>query len=139
MSPSWARLLANHSYVDLSLVGRPDIPNGGEGVPCRTDLATCCTIPDGGHRGDWYFPDGTRLPFPASDVHTYETRVSQGVDILCRNRGANSPTGIYRCDIPTNAVHDDSDISMGDTVYVGLYMANEVTMLELCHAWVCMV
>ena len=29
-----------------------------------------------------------------------------------RNRDVNSPTvGIYRCDIPTNAVHDDNDIS----------------------------
>ena len=28
---------------------------------------------------------------------------------------------IYRCDIPTNAIHDDRDISVRDTVYVGLY------------------
>ena len=38
---------------------------------------------------------------------------------LRRNHGT-SPTGIYRCDISTNAVHDD-DISVRDTVYVGLY------------------
>ncbi|CAI8038512.1 hypothetical protein GBAR_LOCUS21472, partial [Geodia barretti] len=37
---------------------------------------------------------------------------------------ANSPTGIYRCDIPTVAVHDDTDISVRDTVYVGLYTAS---------------
>ena len=48
--------LANHSYVDLSLVGRPDIPDGGEGVQCITDLTTCCTNTDGPHRGDGYFP-----------------------------------------------------------------------------------
>ena len=30
--------LANHSYVDLSQVGRPD--GGGEGVQCITDLST---------------------------------------------------------------------------------------------------
>ena len=30
-----------------------------------------------------------------------------------RNSGANSPTvGIYHCDISTNAVHDDTDISV---------------------------
>ena len=117
--------LVNHSYVDLSQVGRPDAGGGGEGVQCITDLATCCTSTDGPHRGDWYFPDGTRLPFPAFNVDTYEARVSQGVD-LRRNIGINSPTaGIYRCDVPTIAVNDDTDTSVRDTpVYVGLYTAS---------------
>ena len=118
-----SQTLANHSYVNLSLVGRPDIYDGGEGVQCITDLTTCCTGIDGPHRGDWYFPNGTRLPFAAYSIHTFEVRVSQGVD-LRRNSDANSPTGIYRCDIPTNAVHDDTDISVRDTVYVGLYTAS---------------
>ena len=79
--------LANHAYVYLSLVGRPD-PDGGEGVQRITDLESCCTGSDGIHRGDWYFPDGTRLPFPAPNVDTFETRVSRGVDIR-RNTNAN--------------------------------------------------
>ena len=28
---------------------------------------------------------------------------------------------VYRCVIATNAVHNDSDRSVGETVYVGLY------------------
>ena len=64
--------LANHSYVDISQVGRPE--DGGEGVQCITDLTTCCTSTGGPHRGDWYFPNGTRLPFPASNVDTYSMR-----------------------------------------------------------------
>ena len=118
--------LANHSYVDISQVGRPDVGGGGgEGVQCVTDLTTCCTSPQGFHRGDWYFPDGTRLPFPATNVNTFEVRETQRVN-LRRNTDANSPTvGIYRCDIPTNAVHDNTDISVRDTVYVGLYTASE--------------
>ena len=40
---------------------------------------------------------------------------------LRRVNNAISPTGIYRCEIPTNAVHDDTDISVRATVYVGLY------------------
>ena len=31
------------------------------------------------------------------------------------------PSGIYLCDIATNAVHDDNDISVRESVYVGLY------------------
>ena len=114
--------LANNSYVDISQVGRPDVESG-EGVQCITDLSTCCNSSQGSHRGDWYFPDGNRLPFPASDVDTYESRLSQGVD-LRRNTNANSPAGIYRCDIPTNDVHDATNISVRDTVYMGLYTAS---------------
>ena len=113
--------LANHSYVDLSQVGRSD--RGGDGVQCHTDLSHCCSSAQGSHRGDWYFPDGDRLPFPGGgDI--YEVREAQRVGLSHRNN-ANSPTGIYRCDIPTVAVHDDHDISVRDTpVYVGLYTAS---------------
>ena len=106
--------LANHSYVDLSLVGT----SGSDSVRCHTDFSTCCNSTQGPHRGDWYFPNGTRLFFYGNGG-IYETRGVQRVD-LRRNHGT-SPTGIYRCDISTNAVHDDDDISVRDTVYVGLY------------------
>ena len=108
--------LANHSYVDLSLV-RDDL-SGSDSVQCHTDLSTCCSSAQGSHRGDWYFPGGDRLPFSGSgDI--YEQRGAQRVDLRHRN-SATSPVGIYRCDIPTNDVHD-SDILVRDTVYVGLY------------------
>ena len=116
-----SQTLANHSYVNLSLVGRPYY-GGGEGVQCHTDLSTCCSGQHGIHRGDWYFPDGTRLPIPTYG-DTYEFRAAQRVDLRRRNN-VNSPVGIYRCEIPTRAVHDDTDISVRDTVYVGLYTAS---------------
>ena len=112
--------LANHSYVNLSLVGDH---HSGESVECVTDLSTCCSNTQGVQRGDWYFPDGTRLPF-SGDGDIYEQRGFQRVYLGRRNR-PNSPSGIYRCDIPTNAVHDDTDTSVRDTVYVGLYPGSE--------------
>ena len=108
----------NHGYVDLSLVG--DDGSGSDSVQCHTDLTTCCTSPQGSHRGDWYFPDGSRLGF-FDDI--FEDRNALRVDLRRRNN-ANSPVGIYRCDIPTEAFHDDTDISVRDTVYVGLYTAS---------------
>ena len=126
-----SQTLANHSYVDLSQVGRPDF-GGGEGVQCITDLESCCNSTQGNHRGDWYFPDGTRLPFATPNIDTYEQREAQRVD-LRRNSGANSPVGIYRCDIPTIAVHDDTDISVRDTVYVGLYTASGGNAIRKSH------
>ena len=110
--------LFNHSYVDLSLVGNE--LSGGQNVQCRTDLSTCCSITEGPHRGDWYFPDGTRLPTPdGSDI--VENRAQQSVD-LRRNSGTG-PSGIYHCDIETDAVHDNG---LRETVYVGLYASGGI-------------
>ena len=106
--------LANHSYVDLSLVG--DAISGSDSVQCHTDLTTCCTGAQGSHRGDWYFHNGNRLQF-SDDI--YEHRVAQRVDL--RSYSVTSPVGIYRCDIPTFAVHNENDNSVRATVYVGLY------------------
>ena len=116
--------LANHSYVDLSLVGRPDLPPGyighGHSVECHTDLTTCCSSSDGVHCGDWYFSNGFRLPFPQS-TGIFEAHDSQRVD-LRRNTNAFA---IYHCDIPTNDVHHVNNTSVRDrTVYVGLYASD---------------
>ena len=54
--------LPNNSYVDLTLVGE-DTGDPGNTVRCHTDLSTCCSGGQGSHRGDWYFPNGTRLLF----------------------------------------------------------------------------
>ena len=115
--------LVNHSYVDLSTVGY----SSNDSVQCHTDLAYCCSGSQGYHRGDWYFPNGTRLPFSGN---MYDGRGAQRVDL--HRTTATGPTGIYRCDIPTNAVHDNTDISVRDTVYVGLYIIGEgIAMLSV--------
>ena len=107
--------LANHSYVNLSLVNN----TASGSVQCHTDLSECCTSAQGPHRGDWYFPDGSRLQLLGGGGDIYETRPAQRVDLRRRNDGTAS--GIYQCSIPTRAVHDDSDPSVRDYVYVGLY------------------
>ena len=111
--------LPNHSYVDLSLVG--NAVDGIDSVQCHTDLNTCCSGLQGVHRGDWYFPSGGRLQFSALNV-VYELRTAQVVD-LRRNDNADSPSGIYRCDIETNAVNSDdsTDTTTSETVYAGVY------------------
>ena len=106
--------LANHSYVDLSLVGY-----GGDSVQCHTDLTTCCSSGQGIHRGDWYFPNGTRLlPLPFANI--YESREKKRVDLW--HWSATSPTGMYYCDIATVDVHDNEITQLTrKRVYVGLY------------------
>ena len=113
--------LVNHSYVDLSTVGYSS--DGSDSVQCHTDLSTCCSSSQGAHRGDWYFPNGTRLPFSGGGVPIGLGRAAQRVSI--RRTTATGPPGMYHCDITTNAVHGDTDNSMRDTVYVGLYTTGE--------------
>ena len=87
-------------------------------MKCHTDLTTCCSSSDGVHRGDWYFPDGNRLPFPQG-TGIYEARDTQRVDL---RRNLNSfGSGIYHCDI---AVRDGNDTVVKDKVYVGLYASD---------------
>ena len=105
--------LPNHSYVDLGTVGT----DYRTSVWCHTDLGSCCTSVDGSHRGQWFFPDGVALQ---TDGDIYVVEKPQRVE-LRRSNSATSPTGIYRCEIPTNAVHDATDISVRAKVYVGLY------------------
>ena len=95
--------------------------DNSDSVVCRTDLDTCCSGGQGSHRGDWYFPDGSPLEFSGT---IYLGRGAKRVIIRRTNGGATEPTGIYRCDVSTNAVHDITDISVRETVYVGLYLAD---------------
>ena len=111
-------ILPNNSYVDLSLVG-----GGGSGneVVCHTDLSTCCSGGTGTDRGDWYFPNGDRLPF-FGNYPLVERRTFQRVELYRADRSGSIPSGIYRCSIETRAVHsaDNTDITTRETVYVGL-------------------
>ena len=117
--------LPNHSYVDLSQVGEDRSGSDSDTVQCHTDLDTCCRMHDGLHRGDWFPPGSdTRLPFTGGEGDIYEERRSLVVHLQRRNN-PTGPSGIYRCVIATSAVHDDSDQSVGETVYVGLYYGSE--------------
>ena len=57
----------------------------------------------------------------------FENRGPQRVDL----RRAHTLVGIYRCYIPTNVVDSsDTDNSVRDTVYVGLYTASGGYVLQ---------
>ena len=112
--------LPNHAFVNLHIVGDPDVGRN-DGVHCNTDLETCCRGAYGTHRGDWYFPDGSRLPFSSGSGDIYQQRLDKGVDVRRRNTG-DRPSGIYRCDI-----HVSNDPAQSDaSVYVGLYYSGGI-------------
>ena len=114
--------LPNHTYIDLNLVGLGDL-----GVRCRTDLSTCCGVSQGVHRGDW-IPPGSEESLPTSADASANIFQFQGMQrvILRRRNEADHPSGIYHCHIATNAVHDDDDASVRESVYVGLYASGGI-------------
>ena len=109
--------IADHSYVNLVEVGNKDNMTN---VWCHTDLSTCCSASQGYHRGDWYFPNGTRLNFSGI---INERRGAQIV--LLRRNSSSTSYGIYRCDVPTNTVHHKTNINVRASVHLGLYSGSE--------------
>ena len=105
--------IPNNSYVDFNTVGETIDTNT---VQCHTDLSTCCSMVQGSDRGDWYFPDGNRLPFSGFG-NVYESRSDRLIGLRYTGSGGTT-SGIYRCDIETNAVNGNGG---NETVYVGLY------------------
>ena len=124
-------VLSNHSYLDLTAVG--ESVNGSDTVQCVTDLGTCCHGAFGTDRGDWYFPNGTRLSLSASFSRDsiVEKRYHMRVELHYRPRINNGvANGIYQCTIETNAVNDEDG---REIVYVGLYASGgEIYILHAC-------
>ena len=115
--------LSNNSYVNLTLVGEDD-GDPGNTVRCITDLATCCSPTQDTHRarGDWFFPNETAVGGNGDGGDIYSSHHAQQISLNRRNSAA-LPSGIYHCDIPTNAFHDDANFT---AVYVGLYASGGI-------------
>ena len=111
--------LANHSYVDLSLVGRKG--DNHNSLQCHSELQNCCFASQGYLFGSWYFPSGNRLNFYKKSYGLYQDREAQKVRLHRRNR-AISPTGIYSCAIAYNA----DEPRARETLYVGLYISGGI-------------
>ena len=101
--------IPNHGYVDLNTVGTENTNT----VQCHTDLHSCCSGAQGPDRGDWYFPNGNRLPFSGDVSEGRGDRL-----VFLRYTGSGGTSGIYRCDIETVAVNNNDG---HETVLVGLY------------------
>ena len=110
--------IPNNSYVKLSTVVSKKEGEKQNTLQCHTDLNTCCTRTQGPDRGDWYFPNGKRLPIYDYDNIPVlsEGRGPRRVDVY--RRGSGGTSGIYRCDIETIAVNNNNG---SVSLFVGLY------------------
>ena len=95
-----------------------DIGEGDDALLCVTNLTACCRPPNAGENGpsigDWYFPNGTRVPSAGAQWDFHRTR---GQKVVRLNHKGGGEGGIYRCVIPDSA-------NVTQTIYVGVYTAN---------------
>ena len=108
--------LKGTTYQNNSNVILEDIDEGADALLCMTNLTTCCGVADGGEsvRGNWFFPNGTRVPGHSEKWDFYRTR-GQMMVYLGRRRG--EAEGIYHCEIPDT-------FGFIQTIYIGVYSAS---------------
>ena len=105
--------LSSTTYQNNSLVTLEDIGENDTALLCKTNLTDCCQHPYEKRVaiGNWFFPNGTRVPSGGSQLDLYRTR-NQSVVFLHRRRGGVE--GIYRCKIPVS-------MNVTQSIYIGVY------------------
>ena len=105
----------NNSLVNLESIGKDD----NDALLCIT---ACCQPPhaagsDGSIIGNWFFPNGTRVPSEGSQWDLYRMRDRMVVQLYRKKGGVD---GIYCCEI-----HDAMNVLQ--TIYIGVYNASSGT------------
>ena len=96
MSSSGVALsLGDQSYPNNSIILFEDIGEAANALLCMTDSVDCCS----GGGGRWYFPNGSEAVGGFLGGSIFRNRAPQIVRLNRRN-DAQSPNGIYRCEIP---------------------------------------
>ena len=89
-----------------------DIGEGDDALRCLTDQTACCRQPYVSIQvGNWFLPNGTRVPSSGSRWDFHRTR-GQSAILLHRRRGGEE--GIYSCVIPDT-------MNVTQTIYIGVY------------------
>ena len=85
------QLLPNNSYVSLEELGEGPF----DSLLCLTDK-DIFTI--GPREGEWYFPNGTRVPVQGANFNFYRNRHTQIVRLHQRYATANL-SGMFQCEV----------------------------------------
>ena len=103
------------TYQNNSLVTLEEIGEGDGALLCVTDLTACCRPPYSSNAiGNWFFPNGTRVPASSTQWDIHRTRGASAI-LLHRRRGG--VTGIYCCNLP-------DAMNVVQTIYIGVYSAS---------------
>ena len=111
--------LSGTTYQNNSLVTVDNIGQDNNSLLCITDQPTCCqpshtenvTWPA---IGNWYFPNGTKVPDSGTQWDFHGTR---GHMMVQMQRRGGLEDGIYRCEIPDT-------MNVTQIIYIGVYSAS---------------
>ena len=106
-----------------------DIGEGDDALLCVTDQPACCRPPYyNGAIGNWFFPNGTRVPSSVSQWDFHRIRGQSAISLQSRRGGMN---GIYSCVIP-------DAMNVTRTILIGVYTA-ETGEWYTCYIHFCSV
>ena len=108
-----------------------DIGEYDDALLCITTLTDCCQLSyNGSALGNWFFPNGTRVPSRfanAASGERWNFYRDRGQMVVRMHRRRGGEEGIYRCEIP-------DAIYVIQTIYIGVYSAS--TGECYCNAYV---
>ena len=91
-----------------------DIGEEDDALFCKTNLTACCHASDTNNLpglGNWFIPNGTKVPSSSSQWDFYRTRGQMVVRMHRRRGGVN---GIYHCEIPDS-------MNVNQSINIGVY------------------
>ena len=110
------------TYHNNSLVALEGIGENNTALLCMINLTACCQPPytgeNGSVLGNWFFPNGTRVPNAnetSGELWDFYSEGGEAVVLLNRRRGGVK--GIYRCEIPDL-------MNVNQTRFIGVYTAD---------------
>ena len=110
--------LRNTTYQNNSIVILEEVGEGDDALVCITNLTTCCQSSGTGEMGNaignWYFPNGSRVPGSGSESGFFRSRHQMAAHLQRKRGGAE---GIYHCEIPDT-------MNVTQTIYIGVYSAS---------------
>ena len=133
-------IYANNSLIHITEIGETT-NSVNTGLQCITDRRPCCTA-IGARAGDWYFPDGTRVPVLGEGANMatafYRNRGDDGTVNLNRlNTNVTMPTGLFCCEVP-----DAAGVVQTVCAEIGMCLCSykltrmrEIQRLDSCVSW----
>ena len=113
--------LRGTTYQTNSLVTLDNIGEDSNALLCVTNNTKCCAraqVPGKGILGDWFFPNGEKVPNSILDNGTVANIYrNRGPSVVRLHRRRGGVPGIYRCEIP-----DTSGVNQN--IYIGVYTAS---------------
>ena len=97
-----------------------EIGEHDDALLCITNLTACCGHTNGFISGNWFFPNGTRVPSEYANKTLrikWDFHRDRGKMMVLLHRRRGGVDGIYRCDI-----RDSMNVTQN--LYIGVYTAS---------------